>query len=80
MVVGCVGIEIIKYIQNKPLDKMRNVFSNLALPLWLFSEPNTPKYQVDKAYDPELDGPIVAIPPKHTSWDALPILGPMTIE
>ncbi len=42
MVVGAVGIEIIKRVLGKPADKFRNLFSNLALPLWLFSEPLPP--------------------------------------
>lgn len=42
MVVGSVGIEIIKTILGKPVNKMRNSFMNLALPLWLFSEPLPP--------------------------------------
>jgi len=39
MVVGAVGIEIYKLLQGKDVSKMKNVFINLALPLWLFSEP-----------------------------------------
>ena len=42
MVVGAVGIEIIKRVLGKPSGKFRNLFSNLALPLWLFSEPLPP--------------------------------------
>jgi len=42
MVVGAVGIEVIKCILGKPVSKMRNSFMNLALPLWLFSEPLPP--------------------------------------
>lgn len=62
MVVGCVGLEIIKYAQKKTLAQMRNFFSNLALPLWLFTEPNQPSKVVDKDYDPISLGPIKAIP------------------
>lgn len=39
MIVGAVGCEIIKYINEKPFDDYRNSFMNLALPVWLFSEP-----------------------------------------
>lgn len=80
MVVGCVGIEVIKFLQGKTLGKLRNVFSNLALPLWLFSEPNEPKRIKDQEYDPILLSAIKAIPPNHTSWDVLLVNGPMTIE
>lgn len=36
---------------------------NLALPLWLFTEPSPPYKNKDKDYDPILLGPIKAIPP-----------------
>ena len=42
MIVGAVGIEIIKYLLGKSVDKMRNAYINLALPLFLFSEPLPP--------------------------------------
>ena len=42
MVVGTVGIEIIKFVLGKGVNKMKNCFVNLALPLWLFSEPLPP--------------------------------------
>ena len=41
---------------------MKNSFMNLALPLWLFSEPMPPVYMKDKDYDPIVLGPIKAIP------------------
>lgn len=42
MVVGAVGIEFLKIIQKKSVSVMKNSFMNLALPLWLFSEPMPP--------------------------------------
>lgn len=42
MVVGAIGLEVIKTLLGKPLEKMRNSFMNLALPMWLFSEPLPP--------------------------------------
>ena len=41
---------------------MKNSFMNLALPLWLFTEPMPPIYMKDKDYDPIVLGPIKAIP------------------
>lgn len=35
---------------------------NLALPFWLFTEPNNAIKYKDKEYDEELLGPIKAIP------------------
>ncbi len=39
LIVGAVGIEIIKGVQKKALEQTRNANINLALPFWLFSEP-----------------------------------------
>ncbi|KAL4461677.1 hypothetical protein ABPG72_016686 [Tetrahymena utriculariae] len=80
MVVGAVGIEIFKYILNKPLNKMKNSFMNLALPLWIFSEPEPPIKAKDKDYDPVLMGPVKAIPAGFTTWDKLFVQGPLTIQ
>lgn len=36
---------------------------NLALPLWLFTEPLPPKKNFDQENDPEIEAPVKAIPP-----------------
>jgi len=48
MVVGAVGIEIIKYLLNKPAEIYKNVTINLALPLWVFNDPLPPIMNEDK--------------------------------
>jgi len=42
MVVGAVGIEIIKFLLNKGIEAYKNVTINLALPLWVFNDPLAP--------------------------------------
>jgi ubiquitin-activating enzyme E1 len=42
MVVGAVGIEIIKFLLNKKASVYKNVTINLALPLWVFNDPLEP--------------------------------------
>jgi ubiquitin-activating enzyme E1 len=59
---------------------MKNAFINLAIPLWIFSEPEPPIEIKDKKYDPVLMGPVKAIPPGHTTWDKIDVKGPMTIR
>ncbi len=44
---------------------------NLALPLWIFSEPEPPIKAKDKEYDPILMGKVKAIPSGFTTWDKL---------
>lgn len=80
MVVGAVGIEILKRVLNKKTEQMKNSFMNLALPVWLFSEPQPPIKAKDKDYDPILMGPVKAIPPGFSCWDKLELKGPMTVK
>jgi len=59
---------------------MRNCFCNLAIPLWVFSEPLPPIKNKDKDHDPILMGPVKAIPSGFTTWDKIIIQGPMTLD
>ncbi len=79
MVVGAVGIEIIKYLLGKKGDSFKNITSNLALPLWVFNDPQEPIVLEDKEMDIVMGGPIKAIPGKFTKWDKIDEKGPMTV-
>lgn len=63
MVVGAVGIEIIKNVLKHKNELYKNSFMNLAIPLWVFSDPMPPIEHEDKEYDEILLGPVKAIPP-----------------
>lgn len=80
MVVGAVGIEIIKKVLGLKETAFFNSYMNLALPLWVFSEPMPPIQHKDKAYDDVFLGPVKAIPPNFTIWDKFELKGPLTIE
>ena len=71
MVVGVVGIEIIKYILGKKQSAYKNVTINLALPLWVFNDPVEAIMNEDKEFDPIMCGPIKVIPGKFTKWQKL---------
>ena len=57
---------------------MKNAFINIALPFWLFSEPQAPMKNKDQALDKILQMPTKAIPPNWTTWDIIEIQGPIT--
>jgi ubiquitin-activating enzyme E1 len=80
MIVGAVGFEIFKYVLGKDVSKFRNAFCNLAIPLWLFSEPLPPIKMKDKEYDEVLMGPVKAIPQGWTKWDKVQVKGPKTLK
>lgn len=65
MIVGACGLELYKYIVGKDFAKFRNSFINLALPLWVFSEPLPAIVQKDVEYDPIAMAAIKAIPPSR---------------
>ena len=80
MVVGAVGIEILKLAQDFEMEKFKNSFMNLALPFWLFSEPLPKIVQKDKEMDIIMMGPVKAIPPEFSNWDKIIVKGPMKLK
>ena len=80
MITGTVTTEIYKFVQGKnKISDFKNSFINLALPMFVFSEPDEPKKNSSKDYDPIMLGPIKAIPENWTIWDTLEKKGPMTV-
>jgi len=80
MITGSILIEIYKLAQGLELEKFRNGFVNLALPLWVYSEPMPPITIKSKDYDPVISGPINAYPESFTSWDKIEVQGPATLQ
>ena len=76
LIVGACGIEIYKYLFDKKLEHRRNAFVNLAISLFVFSEPMPAIINNDKEMDPILFVPVKAIPPKWTNWQKLDVKGP----
>jgi len=48
MVVGAVGLEIIKFLIGKKAGSYKNLTCNLALPLWVFNDPIDAIVNTDK--------------------------------
>ena len=82
MITGAVGVEMYKYVQGyTAIEKFRNGFINLALPLFLFSEPDEVKKNKSKEYDPIMCGPIKCIPEDYTIYDKVVVdVGPLTFQ
>lgn len=79
MITGCVSAEIYKFAQGlTSIESYKNSFINLALPLFVFSEPDPVKKTKSKDYDPIVAGPIKAMPEGFTIYDKIVINGPKT--
>ena len=63
LICGVVGLEVYKHIFNKKIEHRRNGFINLAISLFVFSEPMPPIKNADVDYDPLAMGPVKAVPP-----------------
>jgi ubiquitin-activating enzyme E1 len=58
---------------------MRGAYLNLAVSLFVLTEPGEKIHIKDKAFDQILLGPVKAIPPNWTVWDRIDIKGPLTL-
>lgn len=74
MITGAVTTEIVKFTMGwNDITKFKNSFINLALPMFLFSEPDDVKKNKSKEYDPIMCGPIKMIPEDYTCYDKVTI-------
>lgn len=83
MVTGLVTAELLKMVtrEKRKVEEFKNAFVNLALPLWLLSEPQPPLQTKSKDYDPIIMGPVRAKPEGFTTWDKVEVrLGDITLK
>jgi ubiquitin-activating enzyme E1 len=79
-ITGLVALQIYTLLQTKDISFMRNTFLNLAVNLFILTEPAEKIEQKDKEYDPLMLGPVRAIPKNWTVWDRIVIQGPLTFQ
>ena len=70
MITGAVTAEIYKFVQGqREIESFKNGFINLALPLFLFSEPMPVNRIKSKDYDPISMSAVKSIPEGYTIYD-----------
>jgi len=82
MITGAVGVEIYKFVQGiDDIERYKNSFINLGLPMFLFSEPDPILKKKSVEFDPIMCGPIKAIPEGWTNYDKITVdKGSMTVQ
>jgi len=82
MITGAVTAEIYKFVQGyKDIECFKNGFINLALPLFVFSEPMPVNKIKSKDYDPISMTAVKAIPEGYTIYDkTLVDIGSLTFK
>lgn len=82
MITGSVTSEIYKFAQGyNDVESFKNGFVNLALPLFVFSEPAEAKKIKSKDYDPISMSAVKAIPEGYTIFDKTTIdAGSLTFQ
>ena len=81
MITGCVGAEMYKFVQGyDDCESFKNGFINLALPMFLFTEPDPVNKTKTKEYDVAVLGKLKAVPEDFTIYDKIVIKGPLTLQ
>merc|ERR1719408_869814 len=83
MVTGLVSAELLKLAtrSSRKVEEFKNAFVNLALPLWVMSEPLPPLKTSSKEHDPIVMGPVMAKPEGFTTWDKVEVnIGDVTLD
>lgn len=78
-ITGIVSLQLYTLLQTQEMTYMRNCFLNLAVSLFVLTEPAEKIVMKDKEYDEMLLGPVKAIPPDWTVWDHIDINKSMTV-
>ena len=79
-ITGLVALQIYVILTTNKIETMRNAFLNLAMGLFVLTEPQEKVCQKDKDYDPILLSAVKAIPPNWTVWDKIELNGSMTMQ
>ena len=81
MITGAVCAEIYKFVQGiDDVETYKNAFVNLALPLFVFTEPALPIRVKTKAFCPIMGGKVKAVPEGHVSYETIKVQGPKTFQ
>jgi ubiquitin-activating enzyme E1 len=79
-ITGLVALQLYTLLQTNKIEFMRNVFMNLAVNLFVLTEPGEKQVQRDSDFDPILLAPVKAVPEKWSVWDKIIVDGPLTVK
>jgi ubiquitin-activating enzyme E1 len=81
MITGAVTAEVYKFVQGiTDLERYKNGFVNLALPMFLFSEPEEVRINKSCEMDPIMYMPVTCVPENWTKYDKILVGKSMTVN
>jgi ubiquitin-activating enzyme E1 len=79
-ITGIVCLQIYTLLQTNDVTYLRGAFINLAVSLYVLTEPQEVIKTKDKEYDNFLLGPVKAVPKDFTVWDKMILNGSHTFK
>ncbi len=79
-ITGVVCLQMYTLLQSNEISNLRGAFINLAVSLFILTEPQEVIKVQDKELDKILQAPVKAIPPNFTVWDKIVVQGSMTVR
>lgn len=79
-ITGIVCLQMYTLLQTNDIQYQRGAFINLAVSLFVLTEPQETIKHKDKDFDTFLLGPVKAVPKDWTVWDKIQVNGSMTFR
>ena len=79
-ITGFASFQLLTLINSEEISLIKNCNFNTADNFYQINNPSDVIHIEDEEYNPLLDGPTIAVPPKWTVWDIINIKGPLTCQ
>ena len=79
-ITGFAAFQLLTLVNSQEISLIKNCNFNTAINFYQINNPSEVIHIEDEEYNPLLDGPSIAVPPKWTVWDIINIKGPLTCQ
>jgi len=79
-ITGFAAFQLLTLVTSQEISLIKNCNFNTAINFYQINNPSEVIYIEDEKYNPLLNGPSIAVPPKWIVWDIIDIKGPLTCQ